>query len=103
MLHTVLSLSRAPSCVKLDKAGQTKLWHGILRYITTPRKSSDVIQTHILFEVYSRYIRASVDALSRDGPGQISRERATRPSYPPGNNKLSLKNTPLGSTDPPIP
>ena len=30
------------------------------------------------------------------------RARTTRPPYSPGNNKLSLKNTLLGSTDPPV-
>ena len=42
-------------------------------------------------------IRASVDALCRDGT------RTTRPPYSPGNNNLSLKNTPLGSIDSPLP
>ena len=48
-----------------------------------------------------RCIRASVDALCRDGAGQISRERVQRGRLQ-RNKKLSLKNTPLGFTDPPI-
>ena len=59
--------------------------------------------TNLWVRVMDNIIRASVDALCRDGAGQISRECVQRGHLTRQGTKLSLKNTPLGSTDQSIP
>ena len=77
----------------------------LLRSLPTTAESAQPRIPTLVTDPLSRGARegSGNETIYRDGAGLISRERDNAAALLARDNKLSLKNTPLGSKDPPIP